>query len=354
MTNSNYAPSTRLDQTNHLHVVGGQFGSEGKGRVVQALCEEKKWDVAVRIGGPQAGHTFYYQDEKFVFKQVPIPTIYGAIGVIGRGAVVDLDLLRKEFDAIDRATGRKPVILLDPQAVVLSDLHKFREQEDGLEESIGSTTTGVGAARADHVMRNAPLVEDCAIDPRIVVMDTGRFLNSALMANKTVMFEGTQGLGLGLVHSGNYPYVTSADLTPMQIMASTGIRLQTLQHRPPPMVIGVFRTLPIRVGGHSGYLHRETNWETLQTVFHGDIPIEITTVTKRVRRVGNWDSRLARRSVREGGITHAVYTFLDYLDDHFETQRQWVAAREVELGIPTLGYSTGSGAKKGTFRWATK
>ncbi len=38
-------------------VVGGQFGGAGKGKMTAHLCHEYRFDIAVRCGGPNSGHT---------------------------------------------------------------------------------------------------------------------------------------------------------------------------------------------------------------------------------------------------------------------------------------------------------
>ena len=38
-------------------VVGGQFGSEGKGKVAHYLAQKMEASFAVRCGGPNSGHT---------------------------------------------------------------------------------------------------------------------------------------------------------------------------------------------------------------------------------------------------------------------------------------------------------
>lgn len=42
-------------------VVGAQYGSEGKGVLVNKLANQYK--THVRTGGPNAGHSFYYEGE---------------------------------------------------------------------------------------------------------------------------------------------------------------------------------------------------------------------------------------------------------------------------------------------------
>ena len=36
-------------------IVGGQYGSEGKGKVAHAMAKEMGASVAIRVGGPNSG-----------------------------------------------------------------------------------------------------------------------------------------------------------------------------------------------------------------------------------------------------------------------------------------------------------
>jgi hypothetical protein len=53
-------------------VVGGQFGSEGKGKVALAIARLHHAIAAVRVGGTNSGHTVVRRDgEVCAFRQLP-------------------------------------------------------------------------------------------------------------------------------------------------------------------------------------------------------------------------------------------------------------------------------------------
>jgi adenylosuccinate synthase len=60
-------------------------------------------------------------------------------------------------------------------------------------------------------------------------------------------------------------------------------------------VVIVARCFPIRVAGNSGPLKGETSWGEL------GLPDERTTVTNKVRRVGEWDASLLREAISANG-----------------------------------------------------
>jgi adenylosuccinate synthase len=80
----------------------------------------------------------------------------------------------------------------------------------------------------------------------------------------------------------------------------------------------VFRTYPIRVAGESGELvGGDVSYEEL--ALRSGIPIEdlksteITTTTKRQRRIGEFDWMHLRRSCVLNGPTDIALTFVDYI-----------------------------------------
>lgn len=299
-------------------VVGGQFGSEGKGAVAGHLAREDKRTVAVRVAGPNAGHSAIDDwGRKWALRQIPVAgvTNLDAPLVIGAGSEIDEEVLHSEIMALEEAG--IPVwqrLYVDNQATIIDQHHKDDEAE--LTGRLGSTAKGIGAARAARAMRTATLwghpqgeneglggVHGC---------DTQALLRNWLHDGRTVMLEGTQGYGLGL-HAGYYPFCTSSNCTAVDFAAMAGVTPWD------PVVNEVetwvtLRTYPIRVAGNSGPLQGEVSWDYLAQTSRGHIGEERTTVTQKVRRVGTWDPDLARAAVAAngGGSVSVALTFLDY------------------------------------------
>ena len=76
-------------------LVGGQYGSEGKGAIAKHVAFD--FNVHVRVGSPNAGHTFYWEGAKHVMQSIPCGWInpYATI-IIGRGALLNMKQLTKE------------------------------------------------------------------------------------------------------------------------------------------------------------------------------------------------------------------------------------------------------------------
>src|SRR4051794_745727 len=100
-------------------VFGGQFGSEGKGKVAHALAQRMGAAAVVRIGGPNSGHTVLSDaEERRAFRHLPTAALLpGVTSVIGPGSYVDARLLADEI----ADTGLGPdQVLIDPAAVVVT------------------------------------------------------------------------------------------------------------------------------------------------------------------------------------------------------------------------------------------
>lgn len=297
------------DGTKLSVVVGGQFGSEGKGAVVAALAPMAT-DI-VRVAGPNAGHCVHGpgpdgDDHKWRLRSVPAGAVTNRDAAlhVAAGSEVDLQVLFSEIDALDRhGYGVAERLTIHPQATWLGESHIRREQELGLHKRIGSTAKGIGAARADRIWRTAQLIEEAADALALRGVAVGEPVYA-----EHIVIEGTQGYGLGL-HAGHYPKCTSSDCRAIDFMAMAGIspwddRIDDLT------VWVVARANPIRVAGDSGPLEGETSWEAL------GLADEYTTVTNKVRRVGAWDPNLVADAVEANGGPPAVrlaFTMADHM-----------------------------------------
>lgn len=305
-------------------VVGGQYGSEAKGAVVAHLTRtEDTPPVVTRVGGPNAGHTVYDDNSKrWPLRQVPAGVIRAdATLVIGAGSVVDPFVLQSEIDQLELAGHMVAQrLFVDRNATVLKQQHLQHEQNSGITDRIGSTGKGIGIARAERIMRTVDIVRDSlqwSQQDLGSVRACDQIMTDWLHSGGTVIVEGTQGYALGL-HRQFYPYATSADCTAIDVLAQAQVSPWSTAVTEFEIWV-VFRTYPIRVAGHSGPLHHEISWDKLAERTQGYIGPEKTTVTQKVRRVGEWDVFLAREALRANGgaqspAVHAALMMVDYLD----------------------------------------
>ncbi len=291
-------------------VVGGQFGSEGKGKVAYHFSRELGASVAVRVGGPNSGHTVIGSSrEPIIFKQLPTAALLPDVTcVLPAGSYVSIRVLLEEIRVAKLPSKR---LIIDPNAVVITDRELGEEGASGLRSSIGSTLSGTGAAvlaRASRTGR-ARLARD---EPMLeaFLAPTTAFLRARLQNKERVLIEGTQGFGLSVLHSPHYPYATSRDTTAAGFVAEAGLSPLDVDD-----VILVIRAFPIRVAGASGPLRDEITWQqiTKESGSAADI-LELTSVTRAIRRVGRFDPSIVRQAIAYTAPTRIVLNHLDYVD----------------------------------------
>ncbi len=331
-------------------VLGGQWGDEGKGKVVDLLSG--RFDVVARYhGGHNAGHTVKFGDRHFALHLLPSGIVRGKKSVIGPGVVVDPEALLSEIDAV--AAERIAVeenLLVSDRAQVILPYHRLldgaRERAAGASK-IGTTLRGIGPAYESAAARRGVRIADllrpevlawrveslaaetesllAALGEREVppagdvveslsraasrlspiVTDTGRYLRDHLARGGTLLAEGAHGAMLDL-SAGTYPFVTSSTCTAAGVAAGLQIAPRALEGS-----IVVVKAYTTRVGAGpfptelldatGEYLRRRGN--------------EYGTSTGRPRRTGWFDAVVARTSVALSGADAIAITKLDVLDE---------------------------------------
>lgn len=301
-------------------LVGGQYGSEGKGQVAAFLARE--YDLLIRVGGPNAGHQVYEEPAPYTFHQLPSGTRASTARLlIGAGANLNVATLMREI-ADCKVDAKR--LTIDPQAMVISDKDKARESS--LVKNIGSTGQGVGQATARRVLRGPTvrLAKDIR-ELRPYIRDGRTVLEEAFRCRQRVLLEGTQGTGLSLYH-GHYPHVTSRDTTVAGCLAEAGISPSRVQR-----VVMVCRTYPIRVqspqNATSGHMSQEIDWETIaaRSGYAAEElrKNELTSTTKRQRRVAEFDWELLRMAATLNAPTDIALSFVDYISKANEKARRF-------------------------------
>lgn len=300
-------------------VVGGQFGSEGKGKVTLELVRNSfKYETSniavVRVGGPNSGHTGYDRlKRKFALRQMPAGCIDKNVNVVfPAGSYIDVEVLLQEIALLDFPRDR---IFISKYAQIITAQHKEWEKNSKLGSSIGSTGSGVGGAVMASVARNAknfPLLshnaESC--EPlEEFICDTSNIMRTWLSKEYRIIIEGSQGFGLSLLEGGYWPKATSRGTTAAFALAEAGLSPVDVDD-----VVLVLRSYPIRVAGDSGPLVSETTWENIakNANLNRDIS-EYTTVTKNLRRVGYFDPEIVRHAIDANNPTRIVMNHLDYI-----------------------------------------
>lgn len=296
-------------------VVGGQYGSEGKGKVALQLArQDPNTTIVVRPGGTNSGHTGYSKTgERIILRQLPTAAIDGQARIVfPAGSYIDLELLRSEMDKVSLPASR---VAIDPRAHVIRPEHVAWERASGLIDNISSTGSGTGAAVISRVARYAkdhplglPASDSEALQPFLA--DTAGLMSAALEAGERVLIEGTQGFGLSVLHTDAWPKCTSRDTSAAGLVSEAG-----LSPRHVDRIILVLRCHPIRVAGDSGPLPGETSWEEIAREAGANSDLrEFTSVTQLLRRVAHFDPGVVRRAIQANAPTHVVLNHLDYVD----------------------------------------
>jgi adenylosuccinate synthase len=334
----------------NLVVVGAQWGDEGKGKVVDLLCEH--FDIVVRYqGGHNAGHTVKVGDRSFVLHLIPSGIIHpNKVAVIGHGLVVDPQALLKEMNEL-RSLG----IEVTPERLRLSNrAHLILPYHRGLEgiienlqgaRRVGTTMRGIGPAYTakvgryglrvgdlldpealwekiqfnveytNHLMRvydaepfdAQTIYEECrAFSDRIIpyITDTMTYLNTAITQGASLLFEGAQGTMLDIDY-GTYPYVTSSSAVAAGAATGTGVSMKHLTS-----VLGVMKAYTTRVG--EGPFPTELK-DAIGALLQ-ERGVEVGASTGRVRRCGWFDGFVARYAVMVNGFDSLALSKLDVLD----------------------------------------
>jgi adenylosuccinate synthase len=297
-------------------VVGGQFGSEGKGKVALEIVRRDRTTAAViRVGGTNSGHTAVGTNgQTYSLRQLPAAGVDRTVQVfLPAGSYIDLAILKDELQLLDLGPDQ---VSISPMARIITDEHKRWEQNAELGPAIGSTQSGTGGAvmamtaraAVGFPMHSVQAFEVSELQPFLT--DTTSAVRSLLNAGRRVVIEGTQGFGLSLLQGGYWPKATSRDTSAAGFLAEAGLSPRDVDD-----VTMVVRCHPIRVAGDSGPLTGETSWERIAA--GAGLPSsyrEYTTVTRKVRRVGQFDPDLVRRAIAVNRPSRIVLNHLDYID----------------------------------------
>jgi adenylosuccinate synthase len=305
-------------------VVGGQFGSEGKGKISAFIAKRENIDICVRCGGPNSGHSFVDENGKTVIlRQLPTGFISPKTRLlIPAGALIDPVVLRQEIEFLGLPASR---IGIDRNCFMIEERDREKEHSLGLGERLSSTLCGVGAALGRRILRgdDAQLAKDAVLQhPWLAqyICHVSAEVNEKLDRGSKVLIEGTQGFGLSLYHSDYYPRTTSRDTTAAGFLSEVGISPRLVTD-----IVLVFRTFPIRVAGQqAGPLRDEITWDQLQRESGYEVSIEErTSVTQKIRRVARFDWDLAKRAASINRPTTLAINGLDYINASNRGVHRW-------------------------------
>lgn len=325
-------------------VLGGFYGDEGKGKIIDYLSQ--KADFSVRCtGGNNAGHSIEIAGKKFAFHLIPSGILNeGTIAVIGNGVVVDPKVLIEEIKNVEANGYSADNLRISDKAHVILPYHiemdRLQEELRG-DQKIGTTCRGIGPVYCDkyercgirmgdfvnkkfekqlrknvdtknkifesygHKMLNADEIlkeyNEYAEFLKKYVVDTIDLLHNAIEQDKRILCEGAQATLLD-IDFGSYPFVTSSNPTIGGICTGTGIGARYIGE-----VYGVIKAYSSKVG-EGPYITEQDNeiGDKIRELGH-----EYGTTTKRPRRCGWLDLVALKYAAMINGLTGIAINHVD-------------------------------------------
>ena len=334
-------------------VIGGQWGDEGKGRIVDLMARNASV-VARYSAGNNAGHTIINDMGLFALHLVPAGVFYpDKTCLLGNGMAIDPAELIRELDMLEGRGVSTERVFVSDRAHVVMPYHPIIDKADEKlrgAAAVGTTGRGIGPTFVDKVgrigIRMGDLVDPKSFRERLAfvlpyknavltklygeeplsfdavyeeysgyaarladrVCDTAMIARQALARGETVLLEGAQGALLDL-DSGTYDFVTSSVPSSTSAGAATGIGIGPFDIK---RVVGVYKAYMTRVG--NGPMPTELLDETGNILrIQGPRP-EVGTTTGRARRTGWFDAVASRYSATMNSVTGVALTRLDVLD----------------------------------------
>ena len=312
-------------------VVGGQWGDEGKGKIVDLLSQSAQHVVRCQ-GGANAGHTVVVGKEEFKLHLVPTGILHPHVQCyLGAGVVIDPESLVKELEGLSAVdVDFQDRLWISPYAHVVMPYHKeqdVRQEQHRGETVIGTTNRGIGPCYADKASRGGYRIAD-VLEPefsqciketvpsnalasllraierlRPLVIDVEERLFFARQRQEEILLEGAQGALLDGTF-GTYPYVTSSSTCSAGVCQGAGFGPCSIDQ-----TLIVLKAYCTRVG-HGPF---PTEDSTIFDQACSDIR-EVGTTTGRERRLGWFDATLARWAIQLNGADNIALTKLDILD----------------------------------------
>ena len=319
-------------------IVGGFYGDEGKGKIIAYLSLKDNPKIAVRGGvGANAGHTFVHNNQTYKVRMLPSAVLNPKTQLlIGAGVLITPEVLideSRKYNAENRT-------IIDNHCGIIDESHIKRDKENShLKNTIGTTGTGTGPANSDRALRILNLAKN--VDSlKKYLGNVSDIVNESIDKSQSVLIEGTQGTFLSLYH-GDYPFVTSKDVTASGICSDVGIGPKKVDD-----VILVFKAYVTRVGG--GPLENEISPDEAAKLGW----VEYGSVTGRQRRASPFNLELAKKSIKINSATQLAVTKLDVvfpecagLTEYSKLTskpRHFIENIEANLGVKVVLIGTGA------------
>ena len=332
---------------NSTLILGLQWGDEGKGKIVDALCKEDSL-VCRFQGGHNAGHTIKVEGSQKVLHLIPSGIMHSSSScIIGNGVVISLPALNEEIEMLSNSgISFKNRLYISNDCPLILPTHIAIDQVRDKHEGIGTTGRGIGPAYEDKVGRRSlkfgdlvdlelhrskiselvkyhnqlltKIYDSTPIDIDLVMKeltsfrklqtnfgcDTYEILHKSIEEKKEIIFEGAQGSMLDIDH-GTYPYVTSSSTTSGGVSSGLGVGPKQINK-----ILGITKAYTTRVGeGPFPTELFDEDGSSLAKIGH-----EFGATTGRPRRCGWLDLHALKKIIFINSVTELCITKLDVMD----------------------------------------
>ena len=327
-------------------LLGLQWGDEGKGKIVDFVS--KKYDIIARFqGGPNAGHTIIFNNQKHILHTIPSGIFNEKVkNVIGNGVVIDPVTLSTELSKLEELGINCANLFISRKAHLIIPTHKHLDRASEIakgNQKIGSTLRGIGPTYMDKTGRNGLRIGDAELPDfhekfknltnkhknilaqynyqerleddievwfkaiekikQIKFIDSEYFFEDAIEHKQQILAEGAQGTLLDL-DFGTYPFVTSSNTISSGACNGLGVSPNKIKN-----VIGVFKAYCTRVG--NGPFITELKNELGQKLAKQGH--EFGSTTGRARRCGWIDLPALKYAININGVTELSMMKADVL-----------------------------------------
>ncbi len=329
-------------------ILGLQWGDEGKGKIVDALSEDK-FAVCRFQGGHNAGHTIKVNNKKTVLHITPSGILHDKVCcLVGNGVVLSLSALDEEIKNLKSAgISFSKRFFVSSRCTLILPTHIAIDLARDKREVIGTTGRGIGPAYEDKIARRAirfgdlgnietlkkklrnivsyhnqilqniyeqePISYNSVIEEILeyknlydeFCCDTQETITTWIKQDKEIIFEGAQGSLLDIDH-GTYPFVTSSNTTVGGVLTGLGIGPKNIDR-----VVGISKAYSTRVG-EGPFLTELIDKDGELLASRGN---EFGATTGRPRRCGWLDLVALKKSIFMNSVTDLCITKLDVLDE---------------------------------------
>lgn len=298
-------------------VVGSFWGDECKG-IVSAWLRYLNNALAVfrGCGGSNPEHGMFLGEYYLKVNQLPLGFIFQECLIgFGPGTAVDVDKFLYEVERFKLTPDK---VKVDYRCPIITSENIQEEVESSNMDNIGSTKSGTGIAMAHAALRIAPIASDIKkLEP---FLEDVPLLANNLAQKGVIGIESTQGTFLSRYH-GDYPNVTSVDVTTPSVVAGVGLNFRLVND-----VVACVKALPTREGtGPMGCVEEYTveEMENLGIIEYSSIVDPITGKNQVRRKSKEIDSKLLSRVAMLNGANKIALTFVEHYDPEVKDVTKW-------------------------------